>query len=503
MPDSVTRRRYIGALIVAASCLVAELVVLAEQQASDPTFRVPIIDAATYHEAALRFADGNRLIDDAFWQPPMFPLVLGCLYRTFGGSVVLAKLFLAVVGAGSGVLVWWIGCRVFSARVGLIAGLILAGHGPFLLFNSQLLPTGLAVFFDLAAIALWLRCLERPCWYRWLAFGLVAGAATITVPNAGVLVVVAAVMQLVARGGCGDRAKRVAACCLMLLGTVISVGMVTARNYVVSGQFVVLSTNGGINFYIGNNADSDRTVAIRPGDEWKRLVRRSFGDKLPTRAEQSTYFLRKGLGYAAEHPVKFLAGLVRKASRLVNARELPRNIDPYVCADHSLLVRLLMWRAGPFAFPFGSLMPLAIVGAVVGLREGRIDDAARRGRAGLLGFAVLYGASIVVFFVSGRYRIPMAVMLIPFAAFALERVFVWLFRRRSSSSERRVSSQRGKLPVEAVTFVLVGVLVNSPIHAPTDAVNFRGELLSAVGDAHAKRDELDRAEAYLRQAVEL
>jgi hypothetical protein len=34
---------------------------------------------------------------------------------------------------------------------------------------------------------------------------------------------------------------------------------------------VIVSYNGGINFWIGNNPDSERTVAIRPGRSWDAL----------------------------------------------------------------------------------------------------------------------------------------------------------------------------------------------------------------------------------------
>ena len=47
---------------------------------------------------------------------------------------------------------------------------------------------------------------------------------------------------------------------------------VTLRNYLIGDDWVLISANGGVNFYIGNNAHYDSTVAIHPGLHWERLV---------------------------------------------------------------------------------------------------------------------------------------------------------------------------------------------------------------------------------------
>ncbi len=495
---------YLAPILVATACLVTQLTVLFEQRFGDPTFYAPIVDAGDYQAAALRFTAGGRLIDDAFWQPPMFPFLLGCLYYVFGESILLAKLLMACAGAGSGLLVWWIGCRVFSPRVGLVAGLMLSAYGPFLFFNTQLLPAGLAVFLNLVALALWLRCVDQPGWHRWLLFGLAVGAATTTVPNSGVMLVIAIFALTVTMIRRKTWRRSLVACLLAVAGTAIPVGLVTIRNYVVSREFVAISTNGGINFYIGNNPESDRTVAIRPGAEWMRLARQSYGDTMPTRAEQSIYFLRRGLAYAIDKPFDFAAGLGEKALRVVNAREIPRNVDPYVYRDFSWLLAILMWKAGPFAFPFGLLAPLGVLGVVVSLRTSSQEQPQRIGRFGLLAYVTLYTASIIIFFVSGRYRLPVAVALLLFAAAGLD--WMWRQHRRKNrppGKENDPTNHQQTSRAAVVAFLAAAVLVNLPIRVPTDTVNFRAELLTAVGHTYAQRGELGRAEDYLRHALRL
>ncbi len=235
--------------------------------ARHPTFLTPVVDAGSYHQAAQRFAGGGPLAFGAFWQPPLFPFLLGCLYRLTGPSVIAASIVLAALGTFTCVIVWWLGTRLFSRRVGLVAGLILAGYGPFLFFSSQLLPTGPAVFLDVLALALWIRALDKPRWDRWLVFGLTVGLATITVPNSAVVLIVAlpagvatglrSICHLTGWKAGPTRwaqqvrerilAPAVVACVFAVVGTAVPILCVTTRNVLVAHEWVVISANGGIN----------------------------------------------------------------------------------------------------------------------------------------------------------------------------------------------------------------------------------------------------------------
>jgi tetratricopeptide (TPR) repeat protein len=62
-------------------------------------------------------------------------------------------------------------------------------------------------------------------------------------------------------------------------------------------------------------------------------------------------------------------------------------------------------------------------------------------------------------------------------------------------------AQRRQRYLVAALFVVTALLVNLPIRAPTDRVNFRAELFTAVGEAFADRHQLAPAEGYLREAL--
>lgn len=484
-----TRDRSWGSVFtVAAIAAAVQAGYLAEARRA-PTFGTPIVDAGVYHEAASRFARGEALSNGAFWQPPLFPVALGGLYALTGPSVPAAKLFLAALAVGSCLLLQAIGRRLFTPGVGLLAGVIAATYGPFVFFSTELMPVGPAVFLDLLAIVVWIRCIERPSWLRWTAFGVVTGATAITVPNGGVLMALAIVGLL--RSAMSVRCRRGAlngalAC---LAGFAAVLAPVTMRNRAVSGEWVLISTNGGMNFYIGNNRETERTLAIRPGEEWRRLGRQPAVHGAVTRTEQSEYFYKEGLRFLTDDPRRFLAGLARKTMELINAREIPRNLDPYIHREDSTILSALMWRIGPLAFPFGLLLPLAAVGLTAALGGAPNGANVRTKRAFLAAFVVTYGCSVVAFFVSARYRLPMAVGMIPFAAFGLPTLWHSLRRRASA------------WPV--VVFVMSAVACNLPMRSPTDGVHFRAEEALCIGVARESDHRLEEAESSYRNALRL
>jgi tetratricopeptide (TPR) repeat protein len=459
-----------------------------------PSFAVPIVDAATYHEQAVGFAEGGPLRAGAFWQPPAYPWALGWVYRAFGVGVWAPRALQALLGALSAVLVWWIGRQVFSPAVGLLAGVILTGYGPLLFFDAHLLPAGLAVFLVLSSLAAFVSAVRRGHWRWWLAFGALVGLSAITVANALVIAVGGIVWWGVVGWRRGPRWACPVLVGALVVGAAIPVAVVCLRNHAVSGDWVLISTNGPINFYLGNNPRADETVAIRPGQDWQQQLRAAYAHGAKTKAEETAYFRRLATEYLTEQPLAFLRHLVIKLGRFLNSRETPRNMDVYVHREFSRLLSLLVWRWGSFGFPFGVVCPLAGVGLLsLWRREANWSD---RGSAGWLAFlGLLYALSVVAFFVTARYRLPVTPLFVLFAAaglvwmLGLVRGGAWITRRRTDA-----------VLTGACLIVGAGV-TNWPIHAPTDAVNFRAELYTNVGRGLLEQGHFEQAEAAFDVAL--
>lgn len=451
--------RRIAALAIVAAAVYA--VILYEDRAN-PTFIHPIIDAGEYDRTARDIAAGAGAGAEPFWHPPLYAYLLAGVYAVSGGSIVVAKIVQAGLGVIVVLLTASVASRLFDERTGWIAGLIAAFWGPLAYFTTQLLAAGLTVLLNLLCVWLVLWAADVPSRWRWLVVGAAFGLAALALPN--VLVFLGAVVLWLGVRAVRARAWRPAAHAVLLVGaTAVVVAPATIRNYVVSGEFVPISVNGGINFHLANNPDAWHTLAIRPGSDWEMLRREPELAGVQTASGADRYFYRKGLRYLRDDPGGFVRNLGRKGLLLINAREAPRNIDLYTFRRYSTMLAASVWRQGPIGFPFGVVAPLALLGAIVAVHK-------RRESWWLVVYAIAYGASVVLFFVSARHRLPLIPVVAVFAAVAL----VWIGR---ALRDRRLAH----VAAGAALVAAAALVVDRPMATPTDGVNFVAEMHHLLG----------------------
>jgi len=381
----------LGALFAVA--LALRLIhVLAMRQS--PYFNHPIIDALTYHQAAVSIAAGHGHPDRIFWQPPGYSYLLAIVYAIGGsGNFLLPRIIQALFGGCTAVLTAWIGARSFGSRVGLVAGYVVAAYGMLIYFDGELLGPSLTVLLQLGAVALALWALEqgRPQ-QVWFGAGVVAGLASIVTATSLIVVMVIAFA-----------ARRNAPA--VILGAALAIAPVTIRNVSHGGEFVPISSNAGINLYIGNNPDYDRTVAIRPDRVWTEFTKEPFQHGITTQSGASAYWTRRVLAWAAEHPIDFVALQWKKLRLFLGGDEIYRNQAIYPSRRYSPVLAALLWKVPGLAFPFGVLAPLAILGLAVAWKKAPL----------LASLVFLYSLGILAFFIAARYRVPLVPYLTIFA----------------------------------------------------------------------------------------
>ena len=106
---------------------------------------------------------------------------------------------------------------------------------------------------------------------------------------------------------------------------------------------------------------------------------------------------------------------------LLQGVELLPDLDPY--RDRTGVMSVLLWHRG-LAFPAGVVMPLGAVGLLSRLRS--------RSLTGVTGITVLLGLLLLALAAvapDARHRLPLALLLLPFAAHALLRGFATAGRR--------------------------------------------------------------------------
>jgi 4-amino-4-deoxy-L-arabinose transferase-like glycosyltransferase len=446
--------------------------------ADNPTFSIPIIDAMTYDTLAQNFVKTGKGSDGFFWQSPFYPLFLSMIYKFFGTSMILVKILQAILGAFTCFLTYRLGTMLFDQKTGFTAGIISAFYIPMLFFEMELLAAGWATFFSVLLIFLLLRQIKAPNNRNIFYLGLCAALCVITRPVflpffaiAGIIGVVLAWNRSASR-----RTMLIAGVCLIAGFLIISVPTALWNKHL-TGYARILPYSGGLNLYVGNNPDYEETIKIRPGNSWQKLMDIPVKLGLNDPSEGEKYFFNKVKTYAREHPKAFFTGLVRKGFEFISAREIPRNTDIYLFRQWSVILKAGVWKIGRWGFPFGCLLPLALLG---------MSYRYRTKGAWLILFVVVYTGAIVLVFVSARYRIPIIPALSVFAANAAVSLH-YLLRR---------------MPWRVILILVIGVISSMVLgRLPQETIHYRSELYYGIGSSCQKQGRITEAITAYQTAI--
>jgi tetratricopeptide (TPR) repeat protein len=385
--------------------IAARALHLAQLQGT-PFFSVLIGDARGYDDWARRLAAGDWIGTDVFYQAPLYPYVMGVVYAVSGADPFFVRLLQALLGSLAAVLLAYAGWRLFSRKVGIASGVVLALYPAAIFFDGLIQKSSLDLFFTCAALALVgavVAGTRRPR-VAWFALGVTVAALSLTRENALLLAGLLVIWALLRHSREGTA--------LLVAGMVVVFAPVIIRNAAVGGGFYLTTSQLGSNFFIGNNALSDGTyMSLRAGrgaPEFERqdaidLAQQATGRTL-TPGDVSNYWLRRSLDYIRDQPASWLALTARKAALLINTSEM---LDTESQESHAESSAVLA-ATSPIG-RFGILVPLALFGMFVvwpRWRELWI----------LYALVVTYAASVVLFFVMARYRHPLLPFLILFAS---------------------------------------------------------------------------------------
>ncbi len=396
-----SRTGAVAVVLVAAAVRVAW--VLASRH--DLAIRAPIMDAAYYDEWARRIADGEWSRPGAFFMGPLYPYVLGILYRLFGTDPTVARLVQALGGTLTTWVTWRIGLRLFRPTVALVAAALVALYGTLVFYEGHLLMTWLSTLLDACAVLALLRALDRPTRARAFVTGALLGASALA--RANVLAFAPVAAWLVARSARPTMRLRAAA--FVLAGVAVAVAPATLHNVVRGHDLVLVTSNGGLNFYIGNSRASQGTFYPPPGvdfvdDATTRItIERRLGRDLKP-SEVSRYWFDRALDEVRADPARWARLMGRKVLMFASGYEMPQLESFEETRARHVVLRV----------PFVGFWFLGVFGLL-----GMVMAPRRRDRTAVVAFVGVYAASIVLFFVTARYRVPIAPMVAVFAAWML------------------------------------------------------------------------------------
>ena len=454
------------------------------QLRNDPTFDNPHMDELYHDDWAQAIAAGETLIEGPYFRAPVYPALLATIYKIFGQGYLLPRIIQGILGSLSCGLLFLIGRRIFGRAIGAVAGFIAGSYWMLIYFDGELLIPSLIVFLDLLLIWVLLWAARTPRAVVYGLAGIILGLSAIARPNillfGPALVVWLAVMY---------RRKLMRALLYITCltgGGLLVVLPITVRNYVVGNDLVLIASQGGVNFYIGNNPEANGWAAVVPGTPsgwWsgyhatiERAEKARRRELKPS--EVSQYYFEQAREFIFSQPGKYCA-LVGLKLRLFWSRwEISNNKFIYFQTQHfTPIVKFL-------PLGFAVLGPLGILGLVLCWRR-------RLELFPLWGFVIVYMVSVVLFFCNARYRAPILPLLILLAVGVV-------FEGVAVVRRRQWLSLAGGLAVLMPAALLVHTTPNAELFYKT-----RPESYLRLGDEYDRLGQLDLALRYYRQALEL
>nr|AGD93292.1 hypothetical protein orf514 [uncultured bacterium]AGD93321.1 hypothetical protein orf514 [uncultured bacterium] len=469
---------------VALAALLLRIVYLFELR-GEALIAVPVGDGWQYDEWARRIAAGEWLGAQAFYQTPLYPYLLAVIYKTFGHSLMAVRAIQAGLGVAACVLLGIAGRRFFTDRVGLIAAALLAVY-PWAIFSDGLIQkSSLDAFLVAALLASLALFLVRPHWKWAMAAGLTLGALSLNRETGRLLypVIVAWLFFGFRAAQLRERINRALVFTAAMAIVFLPAGI---YNYRTSGELLLSTSQAGSNFYIGNHAGASGIYepltpgggsAERERTDAVRLAERAKGRALSP-GEVSGYWLGRSLEYIRRQPGDWLRLTGRKLLLTLNAAEVADTESLDVYAEHSRVLRALVW------FDFGLLLPLA----VFGIWQTR---AAWRRLTLLYAVLLVLLLSVAAFFVLARYRYPAVPVAMLFAAGGISALVEIV---------RRARPVRRPL-VQAIPGLILALAAAIVAHLPLPAV-YRDTTFFNVGLGYLKSDKPSEAISWLRQAVQ-
>jgi 4-amino-4-deoxy-L-arabinose transferase-like glycosyltransferase len=388
---------------------------LLQFRATSVFFDAPILDAALYDGWAQRIAGGEWAPAEPFFFSPGYAYALGTLYAVVGRVLPAVYVLQLLLGLVTIVLVHRLTSLAFGRRAGDVAGVLAALYAPFPFLETKVMSAALSLALLLAALTLLAEDAARPRRWRAPLAGVCLGLTSLMRPEALLLGPLLA-FWLWRWGRPADGGTVLLPLASLVLAWGLTIAPVAVHNVRAGAGTSLIASHGALTFYQSNNPRARGLYTFLQADgfsgapetevaEEKAIAEKALGRPLG-RAEISAYWFGRGLQFIRDEPAAFVRLLGQKCLRFFGSYEYSTEYMIPVEREATWLLWL------PFV-PFGLLVALAVPTTFRVLRRQTALNAA----GWLLAVAFLANfATVLVFHVSSRYRLPAVPSVIAFAS---------------------------------------------------------------------------------------
>lgn len=246
-------------------------------------------------------------------------------------------------------------------------------------------------------------------------------------------------------------------------------------------DFVLTTSQGGTNFYIGNNPDAtgsytplkrDRQMPKYEKEDAFQIAMEESGRKLKP-SQVSQFWFRKSFTFIKNSPGTFFRLTIKKLLLFFNRQEVEDAINFYY-------YRNTYWLLSVAFIGFGLIFALGLIGSAIAYKSWKKHSI-------LYIFGIASVVSVVPFYIFSRYRLPVVPVLILFSGNALYH----LIKHIKARNYRFIT-------YFFAAFTMILAFSNITV-VGTDTSTMHMN----IGIAYAEKGQLDEAIANISEAIKL
>ncbi|MFC1867054.1 glycosyltransferase family 39 protein [Thermodesulfobacteriota bacterium] len=425
-------------------------------------------DERLYHSWAEKIANGTFQSSSVYEMAPLPAYFMAFIYRLFSPDIIYIRIVNIILGVLTCYLIYLIGKELANRSIGLLACLLACLYKPFIFYSIVPLKTSLSVFLFASTCYLLIALLGKTSMIKVLLLGIAIGLVNNVRPNC--LVLVPIILVFLIWNAYRERYSFkifTATIVLYVAGLVIVQSPFMIRNYMVAGETSTTPSQSGFNLFMCNNLQYGypvpfaSTAPAEMGIQFTIEASRRVGKKFSPR-EASQYWTNEVVRMAMERPGAFT---MKQAKKLFSFFNWFERGDHYHIGFISDYVKL-------FKFPFLGLwliLPFGMTGMILNMFRSRKSFA-------LSVIFIIYALTLVAFFTNIRVRLPLLVILIPFAILGLRDLRIYI---KGGQSKRAIIYS-----VILLVFVVVEFLPVRDTKDMTAYLNTHAIILNSKGVEH-------------------
>ncbi|MEW5693185.1 MAG: tetratricopeptide repeat protein [Candidatus Hydrogenedentota bacterium] len=354
-------------------------------------------DMETYNNWALEIMNGKLFQNSAFYMGPLYPYLMALIFKLIGYKIIYIQVLQYLSGIISGILIFNIMKYFVQEKIALFVSFGYMFYPFFFIFESIQLTDSLALFLNVCVIYFLIKYFSQYKKCHLILAGLFSGLSILTRGN--LLIVLPFFCLFIFLSSDKSYKRSIFNILLYFTFTFLIISPATIHNYIVEKRFVLVTTNAGINLYIGNNPEATG---------WYTYP--SFTSREPGKA---------ALKWIIENREKFLKLTLKKARYFLLNYEIPQNLDTIEFIRNSYILSEIYKFLN-----FGLVLSIGLPGIIfLGLSRKSCDYV-------ILIYLFFYSLSVILFFVTDRYRLPIVPVFFLCAGICIDKVFGYYKKKK-------------------------------------------------------------------------